>query len=251
MKVIHLRLRLPCQTKKEKARRKSRKRRPTKTWIKSKVRMTSLPTRKRRKNTIDEAVKLAEQLPSRRAPEGAVIPVLCHLWTWMPQNLQTQSTRKSLRKKAKSLDSSGIEGIMELNDSSTKKKGKYSKYGQDDDSASVGSNRSSGSHKSLGKKKKAKGSKTRNSLEISPRKKKNKSLGSASRSFDSSEANSSRVGKKKKNKKTSRGSHGAFSDDSLYSDDTSVDWTDQEIIPSPSSETDAGETAMTADSILQ
>ena len=35
-------------------------------------------------------------------------------------------------------------------------KGKYSKYGQDDDSVSVGSNRSSGSHKSLGKKKKAK-----------------------------------------------------------------------------------------------
>ena len=159
--------------------------------------------------------------------------------------------KKKSKKKAKSLDSSGIEGIMELNDSSTKKKGKYSKYGQDDDSASVSSNRSSGSHKSSGKKKKAKGSKTRNSLEISPRKKKNKSLGSASRSFDSSEANSSRVGKKKKNKKTSRGSHGAFSDDSLYSDDTSVDWTDQEIVPSPSSETDAGETAITADSILQ
>lgn len=184
---------------------------------------------------------------SRRSSDTSALPPL-DLDATKSQN---PKHKKKSKKKAKSLDSSGIEGVMELNDSSTKKKGKYSKYGQDDDSASVGSNRSSGSHKSLGKKKKAKGSKTRNSLEMSPRKKKNKSLGSASRSFDSSEANSSRMGKKKKNRKTSRGSHGALSDDSFYSDDTSVDWTDRDIIPSPSSETGAAQTVMTADSVLQ
>lgn len=200
--------------------------------------------KKHSRRSSDTGATTPKSKGSRRSSDNSGLPPLDLDATKSPH----PKNKKKSKKKAKSIDSSGIEGVMELNDTTTKKKGKYTKYGQDDDSASVGSNRSSGSHKSTGKKKKAKGSKTRNSLEMSPRKKTYKSPGSASKSFDSSEANSSRIGKKKKNKKSSRGS---LSDDSIYSDDTSVDWTDRDIIPSPSSETGAGETVMTADSILQ